>query len=601
MALLAGTLSACGGSLPTPFPSPSPSTAPPVVEADALSAARQAERDGAPVQAADHYLAYARALPPERGAAGYELKAAALLLQAGELGRSAALLDRHPPAVLGSKLAARRRLLGGELALARGHPEQALRELRGIGELPAGGQRQALRLQAQAHEALAHPLEAARARAQLDPLLDDEALQKANQRAILTNLGSLSEDVLNGRLAVERDSELLRWLELSIAMRPSGPTQTPADAAERLREWQARHPDQALHAEPMEMHITLRQPAPGIDEGDLRRVALLLPLSGDLARAGRSIHAGLLSALLQDRDAPAIDLYDTEAGHGIVDLYQQALTDGAQLVIGPLRKTQVETLATSLQLPVPTLALNHPAELPPVANLYRFGLDPADEVQGSAERAWLDGHRRIGVLAPESPWGDRLAAGFAAAWEERGGSIVKERRYDPSQTDFTRMLREFVASPDGERFDAIFLAALPRHARMIKPQLRFIYASRYPVYATSHVYTGQQDVESDADLNGILFCDAPWILDGPRDRVQREAARGWSDDRGLYPRLFALGLDAYRVAAHLAGRDPTATALEGATGDLSVTPAGEVHRQLRCARFVKGRAEPVAMHGEATL
>ena len=600
VAVLAGMLSACGGSFPRPFPASEPAPPPAVAEPAALDAARQAERDGAPIKAAEHYLAYARSLPQERRTEGYELKAAELFLQAGELERAGALLDRNPPAVLTSKLASRRRLLGAELALASGHPEQAVRELRGIGDLPAGGLRQALRLRAQAHEALAQPLEAARARARLDPLLDEEALQKANQRAILTNLGSLPEEVLNGRLAVERDTDLLRWLELSIAMRPSGPAHT-ADAAERLREWRARHPGQVLHTAPMEMHITIRQPAPGIEAGGLRRLALLLPLSGEMARAGRSIHAGLLSALLQDGAAPAIELYDTEAGHGVADLYQQALAAGAQLVIGPLRKGDVEALATALPLPVPTLALNRPADLPPVANLYRFGLDPTDEVQGSAEQAWLDGHRRIGVLAPESPWGDRLAAGFAAAWEDRGGDIVRESRYDPSQTDFTKMLREFVASRGGEGFDAIFLAALPRHARMIKPQLRFIRASRYPVYATSHVYTGEQDVANDADLNGILFCDAPWILAGPRDRVQREAARGWSDDRGLYPRLFALGLDAYRVATHLATGSPTATAIEGATGDLSVALDGQVHRQLQCARFVKGRAEPVAWHGEAAL
>ena len=100
MAILAGMLSACGGSFPTPFPSTEPDAAPAVSEPSALDAARQAERDGALMQAADHYLAYARALPPERSTVGYELKAAELLLQADQLDRAGTLLDRNPPAIL---------------------------------------------------------------------------------------------------------------------------------------------------------------------------------------------------------------------------------------------------------------------------------------------------------------------------------------------------------------------------------------------------------------------------------------------------------------------------------------------------------------------
>ena len=72
-----------------------------------------------------------------------------------------------------------------------------------------------------------------------------------------------------------------------------------------------------------------------------------------------------------------------------------------------------------------------------------------------------------------------------------------------------------VAAQPSRRQDIefIFLAATPQQAQQIKPTLNFQYAGDVPVYATSHVYSASGDVNQYNDMNGIRFCETPWLLE----------------------------------------------------------------------------------------
>ena len=72
----------------------------------------------------------------------------------------------------------------------------------------------------------------------------------------------------------------------------------------------------------------------------------------------------------------------------------------------------------------------------------------------------------------------------------------------------------------------MFLAATPQQARQIKPTLAFQYAGDLPVYATSHLYTGTNNPTQDQDLNGIRFCETPWLLNPSDPTRQQVAAHG---------------------------------------------------------------------------
>ena len=138
----------------------------------------------------------------------------------------------------------------------------------------------------------------------------------------------------------------------------------------------------------------------------------------------------------------------------------------------------------------------------------------------------------------------------------------------------------------------IFIAANSRQARLIKPQLKFHHAQDLPVYATSHISSSNANPDDDRDLNEILFVDIPWMLDNRNNRDHKQISRLWPDSSQRFSRLFALGIDAYRMIPSLRRLmiNPEETALHN-TGLLSVDKTGRVKRSLLMATYEKGKTK----------
>ncbi|MDZ7735331.1 MAG: penicillin-binding protein activator [Gammaproteobacteria bacterium] len=164
-----------------------------------------------------------------------------------------------------------------------------------------------------------------------------------------------------------------------------------------------------------------------------------------------------------------------------------------------------------------------------------------------------------------------------------------EQRYKALRAQLQRSLE----SEPRRRQDAdfIMLAGNPAAGRQIGPQLQFHRADDLPVYATSHIYSGVANRSADADLNDFIFADMPWLLDPAQKQtpMYREIKRHWSERMDNNPRLYALGIDAYRILSQLSrmALDQSAR-FEGVTGGLSVGNDGHVRRHLQWARFVNG-------------
>ncbi|MDH3280705.1 MAG: penicillin-binding protein activator, partial [Gammaproteobacteria bacterium] len=140
--------------------------------------------------------------------------------------------------------------------------------------------------------------------------------------------------------------------------------------------------------------------------------------------------------------------------------------------------------------------------------------------------------------------------------------------------------------------DCIFVAARAAEARLLKPQINYFRAHDVPVYATSHVYAAQPDPVNDADLNGIVFGDMPWLL--LDDRAMRARRDSLPQQVSAYKntpldRLYALGMDAYTIVPSLAYlRSNPVSQISGATARLNVTRSGHINRRLTWARFENG-------------
>jgi len=72
--------------------------------------------------------------------------------------------------------------------------------------------------------------------------------------------------------------------------------------------------------------------------------------------------------------------------------------------------------------------------------------------------------------------------------------------------------------------------------------------------------------------------------------LYRTLHRNWPDAARAWPRLHALGIDAYRLLGQIGRLHVQRHArLHGQTGTLGLGRDGRIHRQLTWARFTDGR------------
>jgi len=444
-------------------------------------------------------------------------------------------------------------------------------------------------------------------RVQLDTYLHDEKSKSQNNKKIWAALSSLTTTQLNNQQS--RKPVIIGWLDLAKVVR-SG--QQNVDQFENnLLDWGTRHPLHPANATFLSEIITDYQ----TDISEAKHIAVLLPMHGDLSNVTATIKNGLLSAFYNDSNSaikPAINFYDSSNENLTFNqLYQQVLDDGATTIIGPLNKVLISQLAQQRELEVPVLTLNYSENsFSQTKNLYQFGLSPIDEAHQVAELAIKQNKKRAAVFYPDSEWGRRLSKAFTEHYELLGGKVLTEANYAVDTNDYRRPIRSLFNLDQSairhrkldnvigkntqtepyrrQDIDMIFLAATHRSARSIMPAFKFHHAGDLPVYSTSHVYTGKINRDLDRDLNGLVFCDAPWILQNDSD-LAKVFTQNWPQQENL-TRLFALGIDAYHLVYNLNYLENKDYAFySGQTGNIQLDDNNRMTRTLLWAKFTKGQ------------
>ena len=164
------------------------------------------------------------------------------------------------------------------------------------------------------------------------------------------------------------------------------------------------------------------------------------------------------------------------------------------------------------------------------------------------------GARSVDVIEGDSPLMRRFASAFALAWRDNGGRVPDAIRFDPAPEALTGLRRTLSqAAPD-----AVLLAVNGDRAALLKP---FIGGVR-------------------AYASGLVF-------ERPSPAVARDL------DSTALARLYALGLDAFRVAASFTNGPPSRFELDGATGHISLAPGRQFVREGRLAVYRNGELVPL--------
>lgn len=602
---LASGCASTGKTAPTPRPTKS------AAATVRLQDAQDLEKRG---KFLDAGLAYAqlanRANPPEKQ--DLQFKAAEVFLRGSYTQQAEQTLADLDPRGLNISYPERKQLLLAQTELARGKRERALSIL---DTLARSATLEPTRISAanakiQIHIHSNALVEAARDRLILDGLLRDESARRTNQNLIYQNLVDAPESLLVRAKSTTPDP-FSGWVELALITKSA--QLQPTEAARLMSEWKARYPHHA-GAQVVGDRFAARMPE---RVAVPQRVALLLPQQGNFAKAAEAVRDGFLAAYYgQPRDGfrPVIQIYDSGTNaNDITGAYQRALRDGAQVIVGPLDKNAVNVLAQGNRLTVPTLALNYAEQNEAVNNLYQFGLSPEDEAAQTAERAWLDGHGRAAALIPEGAFGERLLVAFRERWLQLGGELVDTQIYSTKDNDISPPIKKLLDIDLSEQrrtllkttlgydikysprrrqdIDFVFVAAMPRHARMIRPQLNFHQANDLPVYSTSHVFSGFVNARTDHDIDNVTFGDMPWVLPKARRDTALNAtiSQLWPQQVENYMRLYAFGIDAFNLIPNLTALAEQRTLQHpGETGNLYMDDAHRVQRRLQWAEFKNG-------------
>jgi hypothetical protein len=605
--LLAALLSACE--------TPRVGMAPAAPEAAvSTEVAEKAERDGEFVLAAREYERLAEIAP---GAQRQDLllRAVHALIKAGELREARHRLGQVSVAGLEPSFAARKQMLEARLLMLDGKHERAIRQLNdalAARNLNPTLIAEMLAARAQAELALDNAVGAVRNLISREQYIAGKEAIAENRLQIWKTLEGLKRERLSAELSIARDPVLAGWIELALAVADAADNPAVLEAGiERWKQAYAKHPAAET------ILPTLLDKMPRL-AGHFERIALLLPLGSPYGTAAAAVRDGFLAMrdAVPQAERPSVKVYDIGADPAQApSFYEQAVKDGAQIVIGPLGREATDAIVRQGGFAVPTLLLSHTDESITGAGRYvfQFGLPPEQEARQVAERAYLDGHRDAAVLYPKDAWGERMQQAFVDHWQKLGGVVLAAQSYDNPRGDFSDSIKRLLNIEQSEarkellekklkqklQFEArarqdvdfVFLAADARHGRLIKPQLNFYRAARVPVYATSHIYTGRNDPVRDVDLDGVLFADMPWMLvnDGNIPKLRERLQHDWPNALTDLDRLYALGVDSYAILPHLGRISADSTArFSGVTSALSLDRQGRLQRHLVWAQFKKG-------------
>ncbi|UUA72348.1 penicillin-binding protein activator [Cellvibrio sp. QJXJ] len=466
---------------------------------------------------------------------------------------------------------------------------------------------------AQVFALLGEPQNSVSERIQIAALSSDKKLLQANQDALWQSLMSIPFTELQ-QLSLSGMSDTARgWYSLAAINKNNqiDLEQQREQLQVWLRDWR-QHPAHNNLPSDLKLLQSLIEQQP-------KQIALLLPMQGKLAEAGEAVRDGFFAAYFQAvsnrRHTPEVRQYDSSGD--VIAAYQQAIAEGADLVIGPIDKEKVTELSLMPSLDVPVLSLNYPDTPPaqPLKGFYQFGLAVEDEARQVARQAFLEGHRQAMVIIPSQEWSERSARAFANEWEKLGGVVVNRSQFqsganysklvkDAMQIESSlvrnREMQELLGIPlqtsprSRSDVDMIFLIADPAQGRQIKPTFAFHYAGNIPVYATSQIYSGQPNPRADRDLNGVRFNTMPWLFDTSSPEKQSVAQH--TKSAAVYGRLHALGADAFRLYARLPQLEQVPDMrIFGATGALHMLEDGRIEREQIWVRFRNGEAQPLPM------
>ena len=141
-------------------------------------------------------------------------------------------------------------------------------------------------------------------------------------------------------------------------------------------------------------------------------------------------------------------------------MYNQAVAEGAELIIGPLSKEHIQSLADSVTFTTPVLALNHIPGLQK-DKLYQFGLSPIDDVEQITTRHKTMVIKKHCCSFLKTRWANALPVIRQKTGKISMMTILETQTYNPKETDFSSPIQKLLNLDESEQRYNKILALIP--------------------------------------------------------------------------------------------------------------------------------------------
>jgi ABC-type branched-subunit amino acid transport system substrate-binding protein len=197
-------------------------------------------------------------------------------------------------------------------------------------------------------------------------------------------------------------------------------------------------------------------PPPG--DGQVR-VALILPLSaqGNAGLAAQSMKNAAEMALAEFKQPNVQLLVKDDAGNPQTAqaVAQQAVAEGAEIIVGPLFAQSVSAVA-SVAKPraIPVIAFSTDASVA-TRGVYLLSFLPESDIKRIVDYAVSRGKRSFAALLPNNAYGSVVEAALQQEAARRGARLVGLEKYASNAAGMTEAVRRLATSVNGA--DALFM------------------------------------------------------------------------------------------------------------------------------------------------
>lgn len=287
------------------------------------------------------------------------------------------------------------------------------------------------------------------------------------------------------------------------------------------------------------------------------KVALLLPLTGKGSETGQAMLNAAQLAMF-DIGGNSFELLPKDTSQGAERVANEALTEGAGLILGPVFGADAKAIAPLAQSRGVNILPFSTDTRAAGGNSFLMGFVPQTQVEQIVDFALTQGMKRIALIAAQDAYGDAVAATYEAVLARYGVPSSGVLRFapatGPSSSQILDLSKRPAVLPSGMTYsgmnsipiDAVLIATSGTQAEKISNQLTNVGLSPS---AVRRLGTGLWD---DPETARAFSLQGAWYA-ASSPRLREKFEQRYLETYGqTAPRLASLAYDATALAVVLA-------------------------------------------------